>query len=160
MKRAFTAALLLLSGCSGTDGPASSLVSFFDAVKTGKGSQAVAYLSQDALDSLEAGMNLVELRQNPDSASAALAAYGISLTPEDISTVTIDTLLERMIESPLFAGMMEDASLEVGEVSVAGSMATVTATVVFLGDTTSGTVEMVFDDNHWKITGEGLRFAL
>lgn len=160
MKKAFTALLLLLAGCSGPDDPASSLVSFFDAVKAGKGSQAVAYLSHDALDSLEAGMNLAALKHNPDSSSAALAAYGIALTPEDVSTVTIDTLLERLIESPLFMGMMSEASLEVGEVSVAGSKAMVNATVVFLGDTTSGTVEMVLEDNNWKITGEGLRFAL
>jgi len=65
-----------------------------------------------------------------------------------------------MIESPLFMGMMEEASLEVGEVSVAGPNAMVNVTVVFLGDTTSGTVEMVLEDSNWKITGEGLRFAL
>jgi len=160
LKTAFTAVLLLLAGCSGTGDPASSLVSFFDAVKTGKGSQAVEYLSQDALDSLEAGMSLAELKHNPDSSSAALAAYGMTLTPEEVSTITIETLLQRMIESPLFKGMMEDASLEVGEVSVAGSRATVNATVVFLDDTTSGTVEMVLEEDQWKITGEGLRFAL
>lgn len=160
MKKAFTVVLLLLSGCLGKNDPASSLTAFFDAVKTGEGSQAVTYLSHDALDSLGAGMNLAELRQNPDSSSVALAAYGIVITPEEIDTITINTLLERMIESPLFAGMMEDAFLEVGDVSVAGSKAMVNATVFFLGDTTSGTVEMVLDDNHWKITGEGLRFAL
>lgn len=160
MKTAFTALLLLLAGCSGTGDPASSLVSFFDAVKTGKGSQAVEYLSTDALDSLEAGMNLAALKHNPDSSSAALAAYGITLTPEDAGKLTIDTLLERLVESPLFTGMMEDAFLEVGEVSIAGSRAMVNATVVFLGDTIPGTVEMVLEDSHWKITGEGLRFAL
>ena len=160
LKRAFTAVLLLLAGCSGPADPASSLVSFFDAVKAGKGSQAVAYLSGDALDSLAAGFDLARLKLNPDSSSAALAAYGIALTPEDVRTVTIDILLERMIESPLFLGMMEEASLEVGEVSVAGSKAMVNATVVFLGDTTSGTVEMVLEGSNWKITGEGLRFAL
>jgi hypothetical protein len=160
LKKALTAVLLFLAGCSGTVDPASSLVSFFDAVKAGKGSQAVAYLSHDALDSLRTGMNLDELKHNPDSASAALAAYGITLTPEEVGTITIEALLERMIESPLFMNMMEDANLEVGEVSVAGSKAMVNATVVFLGDTTSGTVEMVLEENHWKITGEGLRFAL
>ncbi|MFO7626581.1 MAG: hypothetical protein R6V62_04920 [Candidatus Fermentibacteraceae bacterium] len=160
MKTAFTAALLLLAGCSGPGDPASSLVSFFDAVKSGKGSQAVAYLSQDALDSLEAGMNLAELKHNPDSSSAALATYGVTMTPEDVSAITIDTLLERMIESPLFMSMMEEASIEVGDVSVVGSKAMVNATVVFIGDTTSGTVEMVLEEDNWKITGEGLRFAL
>ena len=105
-------------------------------------------------------MNLAALKHNPDSSSAALAAYGIALTPEDVSAITIGTLLERLIESPLFMGMMAETSLEVGEVSVAGSKAMVNATVVFLGDTTSGTVEMVLEDNNWKITGEGLRFAL
>lgn len=160
LKTALYAVLLILAGCSGPGDPASSLSSFFDAAKAGHGSQAVSFLSHDALDSLEAGMNLSGLQDNPDSACAALAAYGIALTPEELSGMTIDSLLGRMIESPLFNAMMEEASIEVGEVSVAGSMAMVNATVVFLGDTTSGTVEMVLEEDNWKITGEGLRFAL
>lgn len=160
MKTAYCAVLLFLAGCSGPGDPASSLGSFFEAVKAGHGDRAVAFLSSDALDSLEEGMNLAELKHNPDSAASALAAYGIALTPEELSGMTMEVLLAKLIESPLFISMMDESSIEIGEVSVAGSHAMVNATVVFLGDTTSGTVEMVLDDGNWKITGEGLRFAL
>ncbi len=160
MKPAYALSCLLLAACNGPGDPADALDAFFDAAKEGKGELAVSYLSGEAIDSLGAGLNLAEMRGNPERASSMLASYGIAISEAELDTITTGPLLERLVESPLFEGLMEDALLETEGVSIEGRRAIVNATVVFLGDTTTGAVEMVLENNQWKIGSEGLRFAL
>lgn len=152
--------LLLLLSCSGSGDPALSLESLFDAAKEGRGERAVSYLSHAALDSLEAGIGLERMRGNPEEASALLASYGIGMNAGEIDTIGTAPLMVRLVESPLFARIMEDAFLETGDVTVSGSLATIEVELVFLGDTITGDVQMVLEDGKWKVGGEGVRFAL
>ncbi len=100
------------------------------------------------------------MRGNPEEASALLASYGIGMNAGEIDTIGTAPLMVRLVESPLFARIMEDAFLETGDVTVSGSLATIEVELVFLGDTITGDVQMVLEDGKWKVGGEGVRFAL
>lgn len=151
---------LLLAACAARENPADSLESFFNSVKEGKGKAAVSMLSSEALDSLAEGMNLEGIRRDPETHSVLLAGYGVSLTPDELRSISITTILERLVESPLFSAMMRDASMVTGQVSITGPTAHVETMVVFMGDTLNGSVEMVLEDDRWKLGCEGLRFAI
>ncbi len=151
---------MLLLSCSGSGDPALSLKSFFDAAKRGKGERAVSLLSRAALDSLEAGIGLEMMRGNPGEASALLASYGVAVTPGEIDTIGASALLVRLVESPMFLRVMENSSIETGDVTLSGSRAAVQVELVFLNDTAAGDVQMVLEDGRWKIGGEGMCFAL
>jgi hypothetical protein len=153
------AGLALLISCSGSGDPALSLKSLFSAAKEGRGERAVSLLSHAALDSLEAGIGLERMWGNPGEASSLLASYGIGMSAGEIDTIGTAELMIRLVESPLFSRIMEDASLETGNVTVSGSLATVGVELVFLGDTLNGDVQMVLEDGKWKVGGEGVRFA-
>jgi hypothetical protein len=156
----FTVLFLFLMACGGPGKPDESLVSFFNAVKAGRGERAVSHLAPEAVEALALGMDIEAMRASPDSSAALLASYGVSVTPDELRTLSPETLLSRLAASPLLSAMMRDATLTTGAVTIDGPRAYVDVTVVFTGDTHSGVVEMVLDDNQWKVGSEGLRFAL
>lgn len=152
-------ALLLLS-CAGPGEPDQVLISFFHDLQGGRGNSAVSHLTPEAVESIAMGMGFHGIRSNPDSSSSALAAYGITLSPSEIETLTPETLAARLFESPLLTALLADASLEIESTSVRGDRALINASVLFLGDTAPVTVEMLLYSGRWAIECEGSGFAL
>lgn len=153
---AFAAAAALFAACGGNGGgtPGDAVTGMFDALKAGDGAGAVAYMSEGALEEMDAQLEM--LKMDPEGASQQLALIGIEIDAEDIPGMTARDFAAAMISSPSIAALMSSAEVSVGEVEIEGDLARVEVTVTVMGESDTNVIDVVKEDGQWKVTEFGM----
>lgn len=158
MKRvlAFAVAAALFAACGGNGGgtPGEAVTGMFDALKAGDGAAAVAYMSQSALEEMDAQLEM--LKVDPEGSSQQLAMIGIEIDAEDIPDMTARDFAAAMISSPSIASIMQSAEVSVGEVEIDGDLARVEVTTTVMGESETNVIDVVKEDGEWKVTEFGM----
>jgi hypothetical protein len=137
---------------AGAGDPADAVTNLFDAFRNGDGEKAVSYLSEDVIAEISEGLE--ELKADPVGAAQQLSSFGVEISAEELADMTPREFAARIMSSPMIAGMVGSAEVEVGEAVVDGDNATVTVTVRFMGDETIEDVPLTIEDGSWKVAGE------
>jgi len=147
-------ALLTACGGGGEGNPGDAVTGMFDALKVGDGETAVSYMSQSALDEMDAQVEM--LKADPEGASQQLALIGIEIDAEDIPGMTARDFAVAMISSPMMQSVMETAEVSIGEVTVEDDLARVEVTTTVMGESETHTIDVVMEDGRWKVTEFGM----
>lgn len=153
---AFTAVAALLAACGGNGGgtPGEAVTGMFEALRAGDGAAAVAYMSESALEEMDAQLEM--LKVDPEGSSQQLALIGIEIDAEDIPGMTARDFAAAMISSPSITAIMQSAEVSVGEVEIEGDLARVEVTTTVGGDSETNVIDVVKEDGQWKVTEFGM----
>jgi stress response protein SCP2 len=81
---------------------------------------------------------------------------GIELDADKIPDMTAKDFMAAMISSPMITGMMQEAEITVGEVTIDGDTAKVEVTSSVMGQTDTNIIDVVREDGKWKVTEFGM----
>jgi hypothetical protein len=147
-----TAALLLVS-CGGAGDPGDAVLDMFAALQAGDGEKAVSYMSQSALDEMDATLD--EIKAEPEAA-AYLSMMGIEVDADELADMDAREFTVLLIESPMISGIMASAEVEIGEVTIDGETAMVEVTTTVMGESETNTIPVVMEGGAWKVTEFGM----
>ncbi len=121
---------------------------FIEAVRNENGEVAAGYLSSDLISEFCVIGSYEEVVANPEASSENLVNLGITLTPDEIATMTEKEYVILIFSTDVMSSQLESlGSAEIGEAAIVGTTATVPVT-------TNGSTELfefVHEDNSWKI---------
>ena len=147
-------AFALLLACGGGAGdPGDAVLDMFAALQAGDGEKAVSYMSSSAMEEMEATLD--EIKAEPEAA-AYLSMMGIEVDPDELEGMTAAEFTAKLIESPMISGIMAEAEVEIGEVTIDGETAMVEVTTTVMGESETHTVPVVMEGGSWKVTEFGM----
>ncbi len=139
---------------SSTSSPGDAVTEMFDALKAGNGERVVSYMSESALAGMEGQLEMVKL--DPEAASAQMAALGIEIDAAVIPGMTVKDFAIAVFSSQMMASVMESGEVSIGEVTIDGDIAKVEVTTTFPDRTETHIIDVVMEDDQWKVTEFGL----
>lgn len=151
----FVLLFALIMSCGGTSSsnPGDTVTEMFEALKAGNGERAVSYMSESALEEMNAQLEMIKL--DPEASAIQLAAVGIEIDAADIPDMTVKDFAIAMFSSTMITAVMGSAEVSVGEVTIEGDVAKVDVTTTFMGETETNTIDVVMEDGQWKVTEFG-----
>ena len=157
MKTLTLSSVILLAvflACGGGGNPGDAVTDMFDAIQAGNGERAVSFMSSSALEEMEIQLEYIKL--DPEISAQQLSAMGIELDADKIPDMTAKDFMVAMISSPMITGMMQEAEITVGEVTIDGDIAKVEVTSSMMGQTETNIIDVVREDGKWKVTEFGM----
>lgn len=150
--------LLTLIGCSGNTNssqaratPMEVVEIFFDAYARGDGNTLVSCMCEEA--TAEVNAYILTLQQTAESSADYLNSIGIQASVEDIETLTAGNFVTLIFNSPAYSNELPDFSgAEFGEVRIVNNRAIVPVTI----DNTTEPIELIIEDDEWKIVGSNM----
>jgi len=149
------AALVLFSACSteAIETPEQVVMNFFEAYENGDGCALADCMSADALT--EINLYIERLRETPEESSVYLNSIGINLSAEELEDITAGDFVTTLFNSEAYSEQLPNFSdTEIGHALVYGDKAIVPVTT----DNGQRDLELVFENQRWKITTSGMGF--
>ena len=142
---------LVLSTACARQTPDSVVRTFFQAYADGDGSALVSCMSSSSMTDIDE--YLLQLKESPDESASYLTMIGIEVTSEELANMNSGDFVTALFNSPVYAEELPDfSSTEFGEAAIYGDRALVPFTVNGIREE----IELVLEDNCWKIIGNGM----
>gem|GEM_PF-4976993 len=134
--------------------PGEAVIALYDALAEGDGITAVGYLSSGTVEELQ--MMIDAMRMTPELAATELTGLGITITEEQLETITAKEFGGMFLSSPMISEIVSMIDINLGDVEITGDSALVEVVTSMMGESSSDFVHAVLEDDGWKVVEMGL----